>query len=379
VPQSHPPSPQVITDSTTRHGGILTVDLDAIADNYRSLAARAGPATCAAVVKADAYGLGVDRVAPCLAAAGCHKFFVAHVNEGIALRGILGPRAWISVLHGAPAGAEAALVAEDLIPVLNEDGQVQAWRALARRMGRRLPAILQIDTGMARFGFGELDLRRIANAPDALDGVDLRLVMSHLACADEPDSAANPAQRAAFASARRLFPGIAGSLAASSGIFLGPAFHADLVRPGAALYGIAPRPNELNPMRPVVRLQGQVMQIRSVAAGTPVGYGHVGALARDGRLATVGVGYADGFPRSASGQSAAWYEGHRLPVVGRVSMDSLIVDVSAVPPEVLGPGGLVDLICPEQDLDAVAHAAGTIGYEILTRLGHRFHRRYDGA
>jgi alanine racemase len=365
--------------SAARRGGILTVDLAAVAANYRSLVARVGSAACAAVVKADAYGLGAERVAPALAAAGCRDFFVAHVDEGIALRAILGAGARIAVLHGAPAGTEAAFIEDDLIPVLNDGGQIRAWRAQARRAQRRLPAILQVDTGMARFGFGHRELQRIADETGALDGIDLRLVMSHLACADDPGSAANPEQLCAFVSTRRLFPGIAGSLAASSGIFLGAPYHADLVRPGAALYGIAPRPGDPNPMRPVVRLQGQVMQVRSVAGGTPIGYGHTGALAREGRLATIGVGYADGFPRSASGRGEAWHRGHRLPVVGRVSMDSIILDASDIPPGGLEPGSLVDLIGPEHDLDAVARAAGTIGYEVLTRLGHRFHRIYRDA
>jgi alanine racemase len=231
---------------------------------------------------------------------------------------------------------------------------------------------------MARFGFDYGDLQRLAQEPDTLAGNDVRLVMSRLACADEPDNAANPTQLAAFA-ARRLYPGIAGSLAASSGIFLGSAYYAALVRPGAALYGIAPRQVGPNPMRPVVRLQGRVMQVRCVPAGTHVGYGHSGTLTRESHLTTVGVGYPDGFPRSASGLGEAWYQHLRLPIVGRVFMDSLILDASDIPPGNLEPGSLVGLIGPKYDQDAVARAAGTIGYEVLTRLGHRFHRVYQDA
>ena len=357
---------------------LLTIDLAAIAENYRILAARSGPAACAAVVKADAYGLGADRVAPVLAAAGCGHFFVAQVGEGLALRSILGPGPVIAVLNGASPGSEAACAAHDLVPVLNDRSQLDAWQDLARKLERRLPAILQIDSGMARFGFPPDDAHALLDRPDALAGLDLRMVMSHLACAGEPDSPVNAAQRAVFQSVRRRLPMVPASLSASSGIFLGPDFRFDMVRPGAALYGIAPRADGPNPMRPVIGLRARVMQTRTVPAGTPVGYGHAAVVSRDSRLATVAIGYADGFFRSTSG-GAAWFGGTRLPVVGRVSMDSLVLDVTDVAPGTLGPGALVDIIGPERDADAVAAAAGTIGYEVLTNLGHRFQRLYLGA
>ncbi|WP_457105368.1 alanine racemase [Methylobacterium sp. P5_C11] len=356
----------------------LIIDLAAVAENYRRLAARAGTATCAAVVKADAYGLGADRVAPVLAAAGCRHFFVAQVGEGVTLRSILGPGAVIAVLNGAAPGSEATCAAHDLVPVLNDASQRDGWQGLARRLDRRLPAILQIDTGMARFGFAPDEACALVDRPDTFAGLDLRLVMSHLACAGEPDSPVNAAQRAAFQAVRQRLPGVPASLAASSGIFLGREFHFDLVRPGAALYGIAPQTGTPNPMRPVIGLRARVMQTRSVPAGTPVGYGHAATVGRDSRLATIAIGYADGFFRSTAG-GAAWFGGTRLPVVGRVSMDSLVLDVTDVAPGTLGPGALVDIIGPERDVDAVAAAAGTIGYEVLTNLGHRFHRIYLGA
>ncbi|MGH1588074.1 alanine racemase [Methylobacterium phyllosphaerae] len=356
----------------------LIIDLAAVAENYRRLAARAGTATCAAVVKADAYGLGADRVAPVLAAAGCRHFFVAQVGEGVALRSILGPGAVIAVLNGAAPGSEAACADHDLVPVLNDRSQLDRWQGLARRLDRRLPAILQIDTGMARFGFAPDEACALVDRPDAFTGLDLQMVMSHLACAGEPDSPVNAAQRAVFQAVRGRLPGVPASLAASSGIFLGPDFHFDLVRPGAALYGIAPQTGTPNPMRPVIGLRARVMQTRSVPAGTPVGYGHAATVGRDSRLATVAIGYADGFFRSTAG-GAAWFGGMRLPVVGRVSMDSLVLDVTDVAPGTLGSGALVDIIGPERDVDAVAAAAGTIGYEVLTNLGHRFHRIYLGA
>ncbi|MCJ2012415.1 alanine racemase [Methylobacterium sp. J-076] len=369
-----------IRQETGTAASFLTVDLSALVENYRLLAGRAGTAACAAVVKADAYGLGAGRVAPALAAAGCGHFFVAQVGEGVALRAILGGGPVIGVLNGTTPGSEGACAACDLVPVLNDRAQLRAWRDLASRLGRRLPAILQVDSGMARFGFDPAELSALLDAADAFGGLSLRLVMSHLACADTPDHPANAAQWAAFAAVRARLPQVPASLAASSGIFLGPGFHFDMVRPGAALYGIAPQAGLPNPLRPVVGLRARVMQLRAVPAGRAVGYGHAAVLARDSRLATVAVGYADGFPRSAgAGAGAAWCAGHRLPVVGRVSMDSLVLDATDLPAGAIGPGSLVDLLGPDQDIDALAASAGTIGYEVLTRLGHRFHRSYLGA
>ena len=357
---------------------LLTINLAAIAENYLTLAARSGPATCAAVVKADAYGLGADRVAPVLAAVGCRHFFVAQVGEGLALRSILGPGPVIAVLNGASPGSETICATHDIVPVLNDRSQLDRWQSLARRLERRLPAILQIDTGMARFGFARDEVGALLDRPDAFTGLDLRMVMSHLACAGEPDSPVNATQRAVFQTVRRRLPMVPASLSASSGLFLGPDFRFDMVRPGGALYGIAPQAAMPNPMRPVIGLRARVMQMRSVPAGTPVGYGHAAVVTRDSRLATVAIGYADGFFRSTSG-GAAWFGGTCLPVLGRVSMDSLVLDVTDVAPGTLGPGALVDIIGPERDVDAVAAAAGTIGYELLTNLGHRFHRIYLGA
>lgn len=363
---------------TSLAAAFLRIDLGAVAENYRFLARRAAPASCAAVVKADAYGLGASRVAPVLAAAGCRHFFVAQVGEGVELRAILGPGPFIGILNGTTPGSEEACAAQDLVPVLNDAAQLRAWKGLAKRLGRRLPAILQIDSGMARFGFDPAEALALLDGADAFDGLSLELVMSHLACADTPETPANAAQLAAFSAFRRHLPQVPASLAASSGIFLGPDFHFDLVRPGAALYGIAPQPGRENPMRPVVSLQARVMQLRNVPAGTPVGYGHAAVTQRDSRLATVAVGYADGFPRGTEG-AAGFLAGARLPLIGRVSMDSLVLDATDLPPGLIGPGALVDLMGPEQGVDALAAASGTIGYEVLTRLGHRFHRTYTGA
>jgi alanine racemase len=359
-------------------GGILTVDLAAIRANWRLLRDRAAGASCAAVVKAEAYGLGAAPVAAALAAEGCRHFFVAHLQEAVNLRTAIGQGPMIGVLHGPPPGTEEEFSTYYLVPVLNSRGQLESWAALCRAGGRRLPAILHVDTGMSRLGLASADVEAVAE-DGALQAIQLRCVMSHLACGEEPDNPANAAQLAAFLQHRSRLPAAPASLAASSGIFLGSDYHFDLVRPGAALYGVAPVSGQPNPMHQVVRLQARVLQTREVPAGTPVGYGHTARTASAARLATVSVGYVDGYFRSASNQGVAYFGDTPLPVVGRVSMDSIILDASALPPGALVPGALVDMIGPHNTVDAVAKSAGTIGYEILTSLGPRFHRRYVGA
>lgn len=348
-----------------RDGGLLTIDLDAIRANFRLLRDRV-PA-CAGVVKADGYGLGAAPVIGALAREGCRYFFVAHLSEAIALRHVCPRDGMIIVLHGPTPGAEAEFAANGIVPVLNTPQQVAAWSALAASRGQRLQALLQIDTGMTRFGVSPGDLGGLS-----LDGIEVLFVMSHLACADTPDDPANAVQLDCFR--RYRLPGVNASLAASSGIFLGADYHFDLVRPGAALYGVSPVPGP-NPMRAVVRLQGLVVQTREVPEGTAVGYGHTARTARASLLATVAVGYADGFLRSGSNAACAWLGDTRLPLMGRVSMDSIVLDATDAAGRI-APGTLVDLIGPHHGLDAAAACAGTIGYEMLTSLGHRYARRY---
>lgn len=354
-------------------GALLTIDLDAIVTNYHFLRTRIGSATCGAVVKADAYGLGAARVAPALFAAGCRHFFVAHLEEGVALRRSLKLAASIYVMHGVFAGGEAACVAHELIPVSNSPAQFARWSAQSTASGRRLPAIIQFDTGMARFGFTESDLAQLA---DDVSPLEIRFVMSHLACADTPDHPANAEQRARFDDLRRQFPAAPATLAASSGIFLDQAFHYDLVRPGAALYGVAPTAGAPNPLRSVIRLDAKIVQLRDAPAGTPIGYGHSTRTTAPARLATIAVGYADGYLRSGSNRGAAWFGDVALPIMGRVSMDSIVLDASSIPTGALHEGSLVELIGPHRGVDAVAADAGTIGYEVLTSLGRRYHRHY---
>jgi len=362
--------------STADAGAILTIDLDAIRENYRRLKARLDGVTCAAVVKADAYGLGAAQVAPALSKEGCDTFFVAHLVEGIALRAALGPTPAIFVLNGLPPGAEADCVVHNLVPVINSLEQLAAWRKTARGVGKALPAAIQVDSGMSRLGMPPTEAQAVADDPQALAGIDLQLVMSHLACADEPDNPANELQRAAFERLAASLPAAPRSLANSSGIFLGPAYHHDLARPGAALYGINPTPGRPNPMQPVIRLSAKVIQTRDLPVGVGVGYGHAFRTAGPMRAATIALGYADGWPRHAA--TGAFFKDVHLPFAGRVSMDSIILDISALPPGALSAGDLVELIDERQTVDAMARLAGTIGYEILTGLGHRFHRRYVG-
>lgn len=359
-------------------GAVLTIDLAALCDNYRLLRDRLAGASCAAVVKADAYGLGASRVAASLARIGCRHFFVAHLAEGLALRDALPAEAEIFVLNGLMPGAEAACLDAGLIPVLNGLAQVDAWTALSRQRGQSLPAILQIDSGMARLGLAPAEIDQLVRDPARLDGVTLRAIMSHLACADEPEHPANRAQLAAFETQRRRLPPAPASFANSSGIFLGPDYHFDLARPGAALYGVAPVPGAPNPLRAVVRLDARVIQTRTIAAGDAVGYGHAFRATAPTRLATLSVGYADGWLRSVGRAGRAFVGDQAVPIAGRVSMDSLTLDISALSDAMLQCGDFVELLGPHQSIDQVAAAAGTIGYEILTSLGGRYVRRYIG-
>jgi alanine racemase len=327
------------------------------------------------VVKANGYGLGAAPVAKALTAAGCRRFFVATLNEGIALRRALGEAAEIAVLNGPLPGTAAEFVAEKLVPVLNEPGQIEAWGQICERQ-RRLPAILHVDTGMSRLGLTPREFAALAEDPARHRAIPWRALMSHLACADAPEHPMNPAQRWRFDAARRLLPGVSASLAASSGIFLGPEYHGDLVRPGAALYGVNPQPGRVNPLRPVVRLSGKIVQIREIDRGESVGYGAAHLMEAPGRVATVAVGYADGWLRSLSHRGCGHIAGTRVPLLGRVSMDLVTFDVSAIDPALVRPGVVIELLGASYGVDEAAADAGTIGYEILTAFGSRYHRVY---
>ncbi|MCH6588849.1 MAG: alanine racemase [Proteobacteria bacterium] len=365
--------------AAARAGAILTIDLDAVADNYRRLCAELGATACAAVVKADAYGLGMARVAPALARAGARTFFVAQLEEATALRAMFPVEVEIYVLNGLGAGPVAEFQAGRVHPVLNSLGEIDAWAAAARAAGRALPAAVHIDTGMSRLGLPDDELEALAADRGRLAGIDLRYLVSHLACADRPEHPLNAEQLRRFRAARARLPDAPASFANSSGIFLGADYHLDLARPGVALYGVNPTPGQPNPMRQVVRLQGKILQVREIDASRTVGYGATHRAAGPTRIATVAVGYADGYLRSLSNRGSAWLGDRRVPVVGRVSMDLITLDVTGASAEAARPGAFVDLIGADLSTDAVAEAAGSIGYEILTALGRRYHRVYRGG
>ncbi|MDO8605637.1 MAG: alanine racemase [Phaeospirillum sp.] len=358
-----------------RATSLLTIDVDAIVANWRRIASLIAPAEAAAVVKANCYGLGVAHIAPALFAAGCRSFFVACLDEGIQLRKIL-PGGMIYVLSGPVGGAESEFAAHNLIPVLNSLAQITGWSAFAKAGSAAPASALHLDTGMTRLGLDEAELDRLAAKPNVLASVRPILAMSHLACADDDTSPKNNEQLATFRRLSGRLPAMPLSLSASGGIFLGRAFRFDMARPGAALYGLNPIPGRPNPMTQVLRLQGKILQIRDVDSPMTVGYGASHRVARRGRIATVAIGYADGWFRSLSNRGHGVIGGIKVPLVGRVSMDLTTFDVTDVPEALAHPGALIDLIGPNIPVDDVAAMAGTIGYEVLTALGRRHHRRW---
>jgi alanine racemase len=294
----------------------------------------------------------------------------------MALRGALPACCEIAVLNGPAPGSAEEFVSHRLIPVLNEPGQIATWAVASHRHGGPA-AMLHVDTGMARLGLTRPEFEALADAEPYEPGeIQWRALISHLACADDPGHPLNNLQRERFASVRSRLRGLPASLAASSGIFLGPAFHYDFVRPGAALYGVNPQPCSPNPMCPIVRLKVRILQVREVDRGDPVGYGAAHVMDHPGRLATVAIGYADGWLRSLSHRGSGRLGGTRVPLIGRVSMDLAVFDVSAVDPALARPGGFIELLDDDYGVDAAAADAGTIGYEILTALGRRYHRVY---
>ena len=329
----------------------LTVDLSAIVANWRDLRARHPSGDVAGVVKADAYGLGARFVAPALYAAGCRHFFVAHLSEALAIQRYL-PGALLGVLNGLAPDQAEIFAANDLTAGLGSLTEIDRWTNEARRRGTRLPALLHVDTGMNRLGLDAHELQMLADDPARLDGLDLRYVMTHLVSSEMPQDPINAMQQARFAAACASLPPIRRSLANSSAIFLGAAFASDLARPGAALYGLNPTPGRPNPMRQVVRLEAQVLQVRQIAAGESVGYNSTWRAARDSRIATIPLGYADGWPRALSNRGHAIFDGRPVPLVGRVSMDLTTYDVTDFPAVV--PGAWLQVIGPGRTPDDIA-------------------------
>ncbi len=364
-----------MTDPATGTTARLVVDLSAIAANYRRLGAELGAGVvCAGVLKANGYGLGANRIGRALWDEGCRVFFVAHFEEGRTLREAL-PGAEIFVLNGAAPKDEAEFAAHRLAPTLNSLADVTAWARLCARLGPH-PAALHIDTGMSRLGLPPEELDILAAEPARLGAIDLRLVMSHLACGEERGHPMNARQLAAFEEARARLPAARASLANSSGIFLGPRYHFGLVRPGLALYGGNPFPDQPNPMRPTVRIEARLLQVRNVDQGGTVGYGAARILERRTKIATIAIGYADGYRRNLGDRDRVLVAGQSVPVIGRVSMDLVTLDVTGLADGALVPGSWVEIVGPNRTVEDLAAQSGTIDYEILTTLGARLQRHY---
>lgn len=353
---------------------LLDIDLTAVAANWRFLAGLNQGET-AAVVKADAYGLGAAHVAPVLAGAGCKTFFTAHLAEAVALRAVL-PQARILVLNGLVPHAAADFIAHDLIPVLGSLAELALWRAAAVRLEHKLPAFLHLETGLNRLALPAKEFAALREDRTLLEGITVDTVMTHLAAAEAPEDVRNQRQLQDFLVKAVQFPAAKRSIANSPGTFLGPDFHLDLIRPGAALYGLNTSPAQPRGMQPVVKLSAPILQIREMPAGESVGYGGTWTAERPSRIATIGVGYADGLHRALTNRGTAYFDDTPVPLVGRVSMDLATFDVTDVP---ANPGDFLVLLDSRHGADELAREAGTIGYEILTSLGRRYQRRYSGA
>ncbi|MFO1133130.1 MAG: alanine racemase [Hyphomicrobiales bacterium] len=363
-------------------GAVLTIDLVALKDNWRRLSTRAGRAECGAAVKGNAYGLGIDPVARALWEAGCRSFFVARPKEGEELREVL-PAATIYILDGLFAGQAEFYAKLNLCPALISIEEAREWAAFGRIYGRKLACAIHVDTGINRLGFSLAEFEALLADRFTMEGLNISLLMSHLACADDPSHPLNRRQQEVFAGVRARLPGVAASLANSSGVFLGDGFTHDLVRPGIALYGGNPMQNVANPMLPVAILEGAVMQLRSVAAGDTVGYGATWTATRPTRIAILGAGYKDGVPRALSshepaGPAQVFIGDRRCPVIGRVSMDMMAIDITDLPEGAVKRGTRAEILGRHIGIDEAASWAGTISYELLTRLGSRYARLYTG-
>ena len=331
------------------------------------------------MVKADGYGTGISQTGEALARAGCRTFFVATIDEGVELRIAIGATSKIYVLNGLMGDDTVKdFVEYCLSPVLNSPGDISVWAEHGRTAGGA-SAVLALDTGMRRLGLTPPEAATAARHAGTLDGIVVDYVMSHLACAEDAGHPMNRQQRRLFDELRAAFPPAPASLANSGGIFLGPEFHYDLCRPGAALYGVSRSTGAPKNMKQVVGLKGKILQVRVVDSESTVGYGATQSVPAGSRLATVAAGYADGYLRSLGNHGHGYAAGVKVPVVGRVSMDLITFDISAVPPHAIGTGDDIDMICEQHTVDDLAEEAGTIGYEILTALGRRYARHYIGG
>tara|TARA_B100001540_G_scaffold297319_1_gene299826 strand:+ start:931 stop:2052 length:1122 start_codon:yes stop_codon:yes gene_type:complete len=352
----------------------LSVNLGAVIENSRHIRRLAPHSECAAMVKADAYGLGLKEISQALYKDGIRTFFVASLTEAVSLRSIVALDADVYVLNGYFSGQAAQYLKYQLRPVLNSLPQIECWLGDITGDSGALAA-LHIDTGMNRLGLSGVETDRLLADKNLMNTIRLSLLMSHLACADQPEHPYNKSQLEKFKAISTAFPGIPKSLANSAGVLLGEEYHFDMVRPGLALYGGAPCP-PISPFENVFTAQGKVLQLREVDAGSSVGYGATHTFRDPARIATVNVGYADGYLQCFNGCGQVYFKGQQLSVLGKVSMDLLAVDVTAVPDRDINVGDDIELFGPHETLLAASRRGHISQYEILTLLGKRYKRSY---
>ncbi|MGD9639500.1 MAG: alanine racemase [Alphaproteobacteria bacterium] len=363
-------------------GAILTIDVRSAVKNFLKIKQAIGSKTdCAVAIKTDAYGLGAEKIAPSLAAAGCQNFFVAHVFEGEKLREIV-PNAAIYILHGIPENCEDIFVAKKLTPVLNSIEQIKLWQSYALKNAQKLKAVIHIDTGMVRLGLNMSDFKKLMSDEEAFKGINPFMLMSHLACADENNHPKNEEQLNLFLEAKKLFaqrfPEAIYSFSSSAGINLGKEYHFDLVRPGIAIYGGGGVviDNHFEKMKPVVNLAARILQINEIKDKETVGYGATWKAENQKRIATVAAGYGDGFLRSFANKLTGYIGTTKVFCAGRLSMDLITFDVTNVPLEECQVGKFIEIIGKNNTIDDIAALANTANYEIITSLGKRYYREY---
>ena len=366
-----------LVDNHKISNSFLEINIDSIIHNYQLINNKVGNTECAAVLKADAYGMGASVIAKALDKAGCSTFFVATIDEGIDLRACFSKNEnQIAVLSGLLEGSEDIFYSNKLTPVLNDTEQIKKWATYNKQKKISAPSILHIDTGMNRLGLTISEFYDIIKKPTELKELHVGWIMSHLACGDQPRDIMNKEQLSVFLDVKKKFPHVKASLANSAGVFLGQSYHLDMVRPGIALYGSGSGSIPSNPLKQVIKLYSRILQIRTLRIGASVGYGASYRVSKATRVATVGLGYADGYLRSLSNCSWVFFNGVRLPVIGRISMDYITIDITKIASEKIKTGDFIEIIGDKFTLDDLATVANTVPHELLTRLGTRHHRIY---
>lgn len=353
----------------------LEIDTRAIAHNYKTLQAKLLNSKCAAVLKADAYGFGIQAIAPVLQSHGCNTFFVAHLEEGIFLRSLL-KNSLIYILSGILPETEDLFIENALIPVLTDFEMVKSWARESQKWDMKLPCSLHFDTGMHRSGFDQRDLMKLFEFWGLLSMLDIHFVMSHLISSHDPASLFNKQQKVLFDSLRHHFPNIKASIADTGGIYLGTPYHYDLARPGKGLFGLFTPPPDSPVLHSCIKLFGRILQIRHASKGESVGYNATHTLSRDSKLATLGIGFADGYDRRLSNNGFVDIQGFKAPVMGRISMDYTVVDVTDIPETLYTVGHWAQLVNETLTLDTISHSIETISRELSTGFGQRLHRVY---